>query len=89
MELRAKNLRGKALGLVSFGTRPGVQKGRFCPCLAMEISRIRVMCTDAGDGRLRRVPPELFCEQSLGKVGLRSRAGAKKALLYYDTDIFG
>ncbi|SHG89461.1 hypothetical protein SAMN05444169_4686 [Bradyrhizobium erythrophlei] len=47
------------------------------------------MCTDAGGGRLRRVPSELFCEQSLGKVGLRAAAGAKKALLYYDTDIFG
>jgi hypothetical protein len=55
----------------------------------MEISRIRVVWRDAvdeaGGGRLRRV----FCEQSLGKVGLRTGLGAKKAFLYYDTDIFG
>jgi hypothetical protein len=40
---------------------------------------------EAGGGRLRR----MFCEQSLGKVGLRAGLGAKKAFLYYDTDFFG
>jgi hypothetical protein len=79
MELRAKNLRGKALGLVSFGTVLAVQKGRFCPCLAMEISRIRVMCADAGGGRLRRVPSELFCEQGLGKVRLIGWRGREES----------
>jgi hypothetical protein len=86
---QSEKSKGKAFRFGIFGTRSGVQKVRFCPCLAMEISRIRVVWPDAADeaggGRLRRV----FCEQSLGKVGLGAGFGAKKAFLYYDTDFFG